>query len=86
MPGPKSGIVFVSDAIKKGFPKDAPFPTSENGVKESALANQPDGKDQIKEKTNEPTESIDNSNKKLDSSSDQNIEMLDEAATSTKEN
>ncbi len=86
VPGPKSGIVFVSDAIKKGFPKDAPFPTSENGVKESALANQPDGKDQIKEKTNEPTESIDNSNKKLDSSSDQNIEMLDEAATSTKEN
>ncbi len=28
VPGPKSGIVFVSDAIKKTLPDDAPFPTS----------------------------------------------------------
>ncbi len=28
VPGPESGIVYVSDAIKKGPPKDAPYPTS----------------------------------------------------------
>ena len=28
VPGPESGIVFVSDAIKKPVPDDAPFPTS----------------------------------------------------------
>ena len=28
VPGPKSGIVYVSDAIKKNLPEDAPFPTS----------------------------------------------------------
>lgn len=28
VPGPESGFVFVSDAVKKSFPKDAPFPTS----------------------------------------------------------
>ena len=26
VPGPESGIVFVSDAVKKAFPDDAPFP------------------------------------------------------------
>ena len=26
VPGPQSGIVFVSDAVKKAFPDDAPFP------------------------------------------------------------
>ncbi len=28
VPGPESGIVFVSDAVKLGLPKDAPYPTS----------------------------------------------------------
>ena len=28
VPGPESGIVYVSDAVKKHFPKEAPFPTS----------------------------------------------------------
>ena len=28
VPGPKSGIVYVSDAVKKSMPEDAPFPTS----------------------------------------------------------
>ena len=28
VPGPESGIVLVSDAVKLGLPKDAPYPTS----------------------------------------------------------
>jgi large subunit ribosomal protein L3 len=28
VPGPKSGYVFVSDAVKKSLPEDAPFPAS----------------------------------------------------------
>jgi len=28
VPGPESGIVFVSDSVKKLFPEDAPFPAS----------------------------------------------------------
>ena len=31
VPGPESGIVFVSDAIKKDFPTEAPFPASVSG-------------------------------------------------------
>ncbi len=31
VPGPESGIVFVSDAVKKAFPEDAPFPASLRG-------------------------------------------------------
>ncbi len=32
VPGPESGFVFVSDAIKRNFPKDAPFPASVSGA------------------------------------------------------
>ena len=31
VPGPESGFVFVSDAVKRDFPKDAPFPASLSG-------------------------------------------------------
>ena len=32
VPGPESGYVFISDAIKKDFPADAPFPASLSGA------------------------------------------------------
>ena len=32
VPGPESGFVFVSDAVKRDFPKDAPFPASLSGA------------------------------------------------------
>ncbi len=37
VPGPQSGIVFISDAIKKSLPEDAPFPASlrESGSQDS---------------------------------------------------
>ena len=51
VPGPESGIVFVSDAVKLGLPQDAPYPTSlrdtasnkleaeDSETEESAVAN-----------------------------------------------
>ena len=86
VPGPKSGIVFVSDAVKKGFPKDSPFPTSENITKETAPTDSSQEEEQVKEGINEPTNSIEESKIILDGTSEKNIQISDIAATNTEEN
>lgn len=86
VPGPKSGIVFVSDAVKKGFPKDSPFPTSENITKETAPTDSSQEEEQVKEGINEPTNSIEESKIILDGTSEKNIKISDKAATNTEEN
>ena len=86
VPGPKSGIVFISDAVKKDFPKDAPFPTSENLTNKNLEANESGGQEPAKDEKNEPPNTNVETIIKSDSASEQSSKNSGETAVNTEEN
>jgi len=81
VPGPESGIVFVSDAVKLDLPKDAPYPTSvrDTGSDDPEAAGEENGESAVAEET-APEESAAAPEVATESAAETPAEPVEEAA------
>ena len=81
VPGPESGIVFVSDAVKLDLPKDAPYPTSvrDTGSDDPEAAGEENGESAVAEEA-APEESAAAPEVATESAAETPAEPVEEAA------